>query len=151
MQTEQKISCEAEVRARALTASDRYLVLGCDGIFEKATNQDLVDFLLPRLQRLRRGGHAPRGRSAAKSLSSVCSEFLDFNIASNPAAEGGMGCDNMTLMVVDLRGRGAGPAAAQRCAAGRVKRPIAKGARRLLVARTHRRVSALRATVAAAS
>merc|ERR1719499_2497734 len=49
--TEQKISCEAEVRHRELNGTDRYLLLGCDGIFEKATSQKLVDFLLPHLEK----------------------------------------------------------------------------------------------------
>jgi len=93
---EQKISCEAEVRRRELISTDRYLVLGCDGIFEKATNQALVDFLLPRLRRRK------KIRSRPACLSGVCSAFLDANIATNPAKEQGLGCDNMTLMIVDL-------------------------------------------------
>lgn len=91
--TEQKISCEAEIRSKSLTPADRYVVLGCDGIFEKMTNQALVDFLLPQLLRRTRR-HPP--------LSTVCSAFLDENVAKNPSKEQGLGCDNMTLMVVDL-------------------------------------------------
>lgn len=91
--TEQKISCEAEMRSKSLTSADRYVVLGCDGIFEKMTNQALLDFLLPRLSR--RTARNP-------ALSTVCSTFLDENIAKNPSKEQGLGCDNMTLMVVDL-------------------------------------------------
>lgn len=93
--TEQKISCEAEVRSRALTDTDQYLVLGCDGIFEKYSNQALLDFLLPLLR---------KRRSAKKTLplSTVCSRFLDVNIAKRPDKEQGLGCDNMTLLVVDL-------------------------------------------------
>merc|ERR1712099_213459 len=91
--TEQKISCEAEVRQRQITAADRYLVLGCDGIFEKVTSQALCDFLLPRLQK----------KHKSVPLSSICSAFLDVNIAKDPTKEQGLGCDNMTLMMVDLQ------------------------------------------------
>eukprot|EP00413_Alexandrium_margalefii_P030533 CAMPEP_0204570210 /NCGR_PEP_ID=MMETSP0661-20131031/38185_1 /ASSEMBLY_ACC=CAM_ASM_000606 /TAXON_ID=109239 /ORGANISM="Alexandrium margalefi, Strain AMGDE01CS-322" /LENGTH=287 /DNA_ID=CAMNT_0051578381 /DNA_START=57 /DNA_END=914 /DNA_ORIENTATION=- len=94
--TEQKISGEAEVRCKPLTELDRYLLLGCDGIFEKVTSQELVDFILPRLRSQRRSwSPAP--------LSAACSAFLDENVAKNPAKEQGMGCDNMTLMLVDLQ------------------------------------------------
>eukprot|EP00913_Durusdinium_trenchii_P003376 g3125.t1 len=39
-----------EVRLRKLSDQDRYLLLGCDGIWERFTNQQVVDFVLPRLQ-----------------------------------------------------------------------------------------------------
>lgn len=93
--TEQKISAEAEVQTKGLTELDRYLVLGCDGIFEKFSNQHVLDFLLPRLRQRRRRQSEP--------LSTSCSAFLDANIARIPQKENGLGCDNMTLMVVDLK------------------------------------------------
>lgn len=92
---EQKISCGAEIRRRDLTESDHYLVLGCDGIFEKATNQGLIDFLTNPLKK--------RRRNPDVKLSDICSVFLDHNIAKNPQREQGLGCDNMTLMIVDLK------------------------------------------------
>ena len=112
---EQKISCEAEVRRRVLTEEDRYLILGCDGIFEKATNQALVQFLAPRLE----AQHRP-ARARGAGLSVLCSAFLDHNVAKNPAKEQGLGCDNMTLMCVDLQGTGVvpGPSAASDASGG---------------------------------
>jgi len=103
--TQQKISCEADVCRRALTKEDRYLVLGCDGIWEKASNQNVLDFLLKRLRKQRRavplGSNTP---SEPPRLSACCSAFLDFNLARSPMADLGLGCDNMTLMMVDLAG-----------------------------------------------
>jgi len=96
---EQKISPEAELRHQQITPADRYLLIGCDGIFEKATSQALIDFMLPRLGRT----VAARGRQAGSTaLSEVCSAFLDHNIAKVPPKEQGLGCDNMTLMAVRL-------------------------------------------------
>jgi len=92
--TEQKISGEAEVKKQALAPADRYLAIGCDGIFEKFSSQRLTDFLTPRLRQ--------RRREPTLSLSAVCSSFLDENIAVQPQKEQGLGCDNMTLLVVDL-------------------------------------------------
>merc|ERR1719215_994063 len=96
--TEQKISCEAEIRRRELHDKDRYVLLGCDGIFEKASSQALAEFMLPQLKRR-------SARQGAVSLSSACSAFLDHNIAKVPAKEEGLGCDNMTLMVIDLQAK----------------------------------------------
>jgi len=92
--TEQKISGEADMRSKKLGPADQYLVLGCDGIYEKFTSQRLLDFLLPRLRRRRRH---------ETPLSSTCSAFLDANIARKPEKEQVLGCDNMTLLVVDLQ------------------------------------------------
>lgn len=91
---EQKISAEAEVKRELLGPADKFLAIGCDGIFEKVSSQQLVSFLLPHIRRRRRSD-AP--------LSDACSAFLDHNLSKNPQKEGGLGCDNMTLMVIELQ------------------------------------------------
>merc|ERR1712070_964545 len=93
--TEQKISGEAEVKRQALGPADRYLTIGCDGIFEKFSSQLLSEFLMRRLRQ--------RRRQSSLALSAVCSAFLDANVAKTPQKEQGLGCDNMTLLVVDLQ------------------------------------------------
>merc|ERR1712137_1100079 len=60
---------------------------------EKATSQQVATFLLP---------HCP---PSCQALSKACAKFLDVNLAKSPMADGGHGCDNMTLMLVDLRNR----------------------------------------------
>lgn len=127
-QTEQKISCEAEMRHTHLTAADGYLLLGCDGIFEKVSNQKLVDFVLGRL-------HAKICKSEAQQpkLSSICSSFLNANLAISPMADSGLGCDNMSLMMVELGGSVQTTAMIQASGskAPRVQRTIRKKAPRI--------------------
>lgn len=94
--SEQKITCDPEVLCHELTPADSFLVLGCDGIWEKASSQQVGDFLRPRCT-------PTNGKSS--ELSGDCAAFLDGNIAKTPMSEMGLGCDNMTLMSVDLRGR----------------------------------------------
>jgi serine/threonine protein phosphatase PrpC len=94
--SEQKISCEPEVRHHRLDPNDSFLVLGCDGIWEKASSQEVANFLRPRCS---------QGSQPQQLLSSACAAFLDSNLARSPIADMGLGCDNMTLMVVDLRAR----------------------------------------------
>mmetsp|Transcript_26125 Transcript_26125/g.60918 ORF Transcript_26125/g.60918 Transcript_26125/m.60918 type:complete len:469 (-) Transcript_26125:108-1514(-) len=96
---EQKITCAPEIFHRRLTAHDRYVILGCDGIFEKKSNQQLLDFLMPKL----RQRDAAETSDSSAPLSELCSDFLDANIARVPMKEQGEGCDNMTLMLVDLQ------------------------------------------------
>ncbi|CAE8654804.1 unnamed protein product, partial [Polarella glacialis] len=89
----QLISGVPELRHRNLVASDRYLVIGCDGIWERYTSQMVVDFLLKRLDPLKGG---------CKTFSSASADFLDTNLSKNPNRTQGLGCDNMSLMIVDL-------------------------------------------------
>lgn len=39
-----------DVRHRKLAAPDRYLILACDGIWERASNQDVATFLLEQME-----------------------------------------------------------------------------------------------------
>jgi len=103
--TKQKISCEPEVSHRRLLAGDRYLILGCDGIWEKASSQVVADFLTPRL--VTASPSKTKGKKQSL-LTDACGAFLRGNLAKSPMADQGLGCDNMTLMAVDLRGIGSG-------------------------------------------
>mmetsp|Transcript_158240 Transcript_158240/g.279301 ORF Transcript_158240/g.279301 Transcript_158240/m.279301 type:complete len:449 (+) Transcript_158240:117-1463(+) len=104
--TEQKITCEPEIRCHKLDPADRYVVLGCDGIWEKASNQDVTRFLLQSLS-----GGPTGGTENAVALSQACAKFLDANLAPTLWAYRGLGCDNMTLMAIDLLANTAPPSA----------------------------------------
>jgi len=43
--TEQLIIAVPEIKKRELTADDEFIVLGCDGIWEVKTNQEIVEFI----------------------------------------------------------------------------------------------------------
>lgn len=97
---EQLISGVPEVRQRNLDLSkDRFLILACDGIWERASSQAVTNFLLNQLQQ---GGPGPKGDVPKYSV--ACGQFLDKNVSKNPIRTRGLGCDNMTLMLVDLLG-----------------------------------------------
>eukprot|EP00929_Paragymnodinium_shiwhaense_P009327 TRINITY_DN113456_c0_g1_i1.p1 TRINITY_DN113456_c0_g1~~TRINITY_DN113456_c0_g1_i1.p1 ORF type:complete len:444 (+),score=68.22 TRINITY_DN113456_c0_g1_i1:95-1426(+) len=90
---EQLISGVPEVKRRVLNGSDTHLILGCDGIWERATSQKVTDFLL---------GQLSKPWDGRPHLATACASFLDSNISANPLQTGGLGCDNMTLLLVDL-------------------------------------------------
>eukprot|EP00930_Biecheleria_cincta_P035000 TRINITY_DN24115_c0_g1_i1.p1 TRINITY_DN24115_c0_g1~~TRINITY_DN24115_c0_g1_i1.p1 ORF type:complete len:394 (-),score=51.47 TRINITY_DN24115_c0_g1_i1:609-1637(-) len=86
---QQKISVVPEIKYHSLHTNDRYLILGCDGIFERASSQQLASFLIDEL-------------STQPKISSACAAFLDKNLSKHPGRTKGLGCDNMSLMVIDL-------------------------------------------------
>jgi len=84
---EQLIIAVPELKQRTLTSSDSMLVLGCDGIWECYTNQQICDFVHSKLK-------------DGKKLGDSVEDLLDHILA--PDTSSGMGCDNMTCVVVLL-------------------------------------------------
>jgi len=64
------------------------LVIGCDGIWETKTNKEIIDFVAQRLQK-------------DQKVSLAVEELLDSIVA--PDTSTGLGCDNMTCIVVKLK------------------------------------------------
>jgi len=63
------------------------LVIGCDGIWETRTNQQIIDFVREKLEK-------------EAKVSGAVELLLDDIIA--PDTINGLGCDNMTCIVVSL-------------------------------------------------
>jgi len=97
---EQIISCFPGVRRQLLGVGDRYLILGCDGIWERTSNQKAADLVVRLLEG--KGGMIPAIRPR---LSGPCSALLDATVSGNPIKTGGLGCDNMSMIVVAVRAK----------------------------------------------
>jgi len=97
---EQILTVFPEVRTFEMTEQDEFMVIGCDGIWERIDNQGVVDFVAPRIA-------LKEGKEAAP-LSAVCAEICDrglcpsMDMGENSSFDG-TGCDNMTVMVVRLK------------------------------------------------
>eukprot|EP00435_Cladocopium_sp_Y103_P027744 s2739_g6.t2 len=75
---------------------DEFVLLASDGVWECMEDQQAVNFVRSRLP--------PPG--SRKGLVPVLQELLDTCCASTPTQRGGLGCDNMTVVIVrfeDLR------------------------------------------------
>lgn len=102
---QQVVTSSPEVRECALGPDRRLLVLGCDGIWERNQNQQLMNRLHESL-----GGHGEK-----PLLSSLGAEVCDsslcpsMNPGENPSYDGS-GCDNMTILIVEFNQNGNGTA-----------------------------------------
>jgi len=97
---EQIVTAFPEVRTFPLTSEDEFMVLGCDGIWERTGNQEMVDYVRPRIATMENG--------TGCSLSKICGEICDKGLCpsmdpSQNEAFDGTGCDNMTVMIVQLK------------------------------------------------
>ena len=88
----QIISARPDIRTRQLCKSDRFIVIACDGIWEKLTSQDCVTLLTDKLKKV--------------DVSSAIEEMFQSCICKSMDPEDGdcdfTGCDNMTLLVIEL-------------------------------------------------
>ncbi|OUC45475.1 protein phosphatase 2C [Trichinella nativa] len=87
---EQIVTAYPDVVSRSLTDADEFIVLACDGVWDVMTNQEVVDFCRERIA----AGLAPEKVA-------ICEELLLQCLAPD-CQMGGLGCDNMTVILVCL-------------------------------------------------
>mmetsp|Transcript_52836 Transcript_52836/g.123622 ORF Transcript_52836/g.123622 Transcript_52836/m.123622 type:complete len:476 (-) Transcript_52836:47-1474(-) len=90
----QIVTADPEIRERVLTSGDQLLILGCDGIWERNKNWGLSEKLMSR-----------RRQAKGTVLSSLCGEVCDWTLCPDMESEtdfDGTGCDNMTILIVEM-------------------------------------------------
>jgi len=91
---EQKVSAEPEIRTISLEeGKDTYLALGCDGVFELLKNQDVIDFVCENTR-----------DGASTKLNTLVENLLDQCISPNLLVTQGKGGDNVSAIVIRLKG-----------------------------------------------
>ncbi|KAI5310161.1 Protein phosphatase 2C 2 [Ascosphaera atra] len=85
---QQIVTACPDVTTHAITADDEFLVIACDGIWDCQSSQAVVEFVR-------------RGIAAKQDLHRICENMMDNCLASN-SETGGVGCDNMTMMIIGL-------------------------------------------------
>ncbi|KAL4141709.1 hypothetical protein QTP88_004298 [Uroleucon formosanum] len=89
--TEQMITALPDVTVLDITPdNNNFIVLACDGIWNSLSSQEVVDFILERINK------------PDVSLSSICEELFEQCLAPNTLSDG-TGCDNMTCIIVKLK------------------------------------------------
>ncbi|XP_067663840.1 probable protein phosphatase 2C T23F11.1 [Haliotis asinina] len=83
---EQIVTANPDVIEKMITKDHEFLVLACDGIWDVLTNQEVVDFV--------------RGRIAQGMEPEIICEELMTRCLAPDCQMGGLGCDNMTVVLV---------------------------------------------------
>ena len=88
----QIVTADPEIISHKCDGEEEFLVLACDGIWDCLTSQQVIDFVR-------------RAIANGDSLPKICEDMMHKCLA--PDSElGGIGCDNMTVVVVaSLNGR----------------------------------------------
>ena len=69
-----------------------FIIVGCDGIWDCLTNQQACDFVLSRIN-----------KDKNVKLNKIVEEMMDTICASDLYNETGVGCDNMTCMIIQFK------------------------------------------------
>jgi len=84
---EQLISPMPDVMKRTIKPEDQFLVMGCDGIWEILTMEEICQI-------------AENGLNKVSKITEVAEEILDRGLATDTSQ--GIGCDNMSAIVIKL-------------------------------------------------
>lgn len=92
----QILTCWPDIRMEEITPSDEFIILACDGIWDVLSNQQAVDFVRERLL-----NKETNQINLDADLVQIATECLDHCLAPETKPPG-LGCDNMTLIIVLL-------------------------------------------------
>ncbi|GAA6020584.1 hypothetical protein JCM10207_008676 [Rhodosporidiobolus poonsookiae] len=87
---QQIVTVDPDITVHEATKEDEFVVIACDGIWDVLTSQQVIDYVRLAI-------------SQEKPLTAICEELMDRCLAPD-SDWGGVGCDNMTLMVVAILG-----------------------------------------------
>lgn len=83
---EQLIIPVPDIRVEPITSKTKFIIIACDGIWDCLTSQEAINLVLPRLN---------KGK-----ISKIIEDIMDSVIAKDINEKNGLGCDNMTCIVV---------------------------------------------------
>ncbi|KAI8980460.1 putative serine/threonine phosphatase 2C ptc2 [Pilobolus umbonatus] len=83
---QQAVTADPDIVEHKLTENDEFMVLACDGIWDCMSNQEVATFVR-------------KGVAEGVPLSEICERLMDKCLAAE-AGGGGVGCDNMTAIIV---------------------------------------------------
>ncbi|KAL2934029.1 putative protein phosphatase 2C 21 [Bienertia sinuspersici] len=84
---EQVVTANPDINTVDLSEDAEFIALACDGIWDCMSSQELVDFVYEHIK-------------LQTKLSAICEQILDRCLAPSV---GGEGCDNMTLILIQLK------------------------------------------------
>mgnify|MGYP002633053951 CR=1 FL=1 len=87
---EQAITALPDIKTHQMSSKTDFAIMGCDGIWETKTSQQIVDYVYIQMQR-------------KVKLAKICEGLLDSLLSPNVMRTDGKGCDNMSVIIIDFR------------------------------------------------
>ena len=87
---EQIVTCYPDVLFESLSNHDDYIIMGCDGIWERITNEAISEYIYDKIH-----------NNPGISLGDILEELFERNVARDSESE--KGSDNMTCLLIQLK------------------------------------------------
>ncbi|EIW73107.1 hypothetical protein TREMEDRAFT_25513, partial [Tremella mesenterica DSM 1558] len=84
----QIVTCDPEITTHNIDGEEEFIVFACDGIWDCLTSQQVIDFIR-------------RGVANGDDLGKICEDLMTKCLATS-SESAGLGCDNMTVVIVAL-------------------------------------------------
>jgi serine/threonine protein phosphatase PrpC len=84
------VTCFPDIKHMKMSSAVDFAVIGCDGIWETKTSQQIVDYVYMH-------------KKKKIPIPKICEMMLDWLISPNISRTAGKGCDNMTVIIVEFR------------------------------------------------
>lgn len=94
---EQAVTAHPDVRIEPIDSQVQFVILACDGIWDVKTSQETVDTLMARCYRSNFNQ-----RISMNDMETGMGALLDECCARDIASSQGLGCDNMTAIIVEI-------------------------------------------------
>ncbi|KAH9854668.1 PP2C-domain-containing protein [Lenzites betulinus] len=85
----QIITCDPEIIEHTISEEDEFVIIACDGIWDCLTSQQAVNVVRLLISR-------------GRKLTEICEDICELCLAPDTTTGAGIGCDNMTVMIVAL-------------------------------------------------
>jgi len=87
---EHPITANPDTYEYELTGEHDFMIMGCDGIWEQKTNEEMVEWVYKRLEE-------------KKTNEEIVKELLMECLSPDHTQTNGLGCDNMTCILVTFK------------------------------------------------
>ena len=93
---EQLVISQPDIKEEEIKADADFLIIACDGIWDCLTSQKACDYVKDKISK------ASPSKSSQK-LGSIIETMLDSILATDVASSQGIGCDNMSCIIVQFK------------------------------------------------
>lgn len=99
---EQAITANPDTYEFDLTNDTDFILMGCDGIWEKRSNEEAVEYVYQQINKQKEKlGMDPADKNIDKiNIKEIVETLLNDNLATDIASSQGVGCDNMTCILI---------------------------------------------------
>lgn len=96
---EQAITANPDTYVFDLDNDIDFIIMGCDGIWEKLSNEEMVEWIYKEMEKY-------KAANEEINLNKIVADLLLETIAEDVASSGGVGCDNMTCILIKFNLKG---------------------------------------------